>query len=465
MLVRVGHRQALRGCRYASAQGAAQVAGHPHLRYVLGSAAILLRTTQRIESPIDALAIVRAVERRFGRAADYQFFRDAENSSQYQFIAHFAFWDPAAYARVPQKSTILRVKLPPVNDNLMAGGIGLADAAPYLEPQDWPDNDLAAEVDAHSVYEPPTGGSRIIEVSVDHATGRALLKRDAKRGTGFNDGRAQFSIMTNFVRWGGFAPKEPLPADVPNITRSDLWFGNANIDHVRMRNQLDVWRNLTHSEPRRTPMHTTTQQTREAAATSERVRPADPRPRTPSAAQPAQQPKEDAPIVQSTELSFESAPAASPSADASTSPAPSSISLESEAESQSSAPTSPASTSEPPAQPATAATPQTQVAKPATAAQPKPAAKPAPERRNQARSARVVTQKIKPDEPVVATSANQPKAKGKAGAAPQAQQPQRRHRKEAAPAPAPTLEERPIEVEERATGMSARLKGLMKGWL
>ncbi|KAJ7668648.1 hypothetical protein DFH06DRAFT_1182174 [Mycena polygramma] len=464
MLVRVGHRQALRGCRYASTQVAAQVAGHPHLPYVLGSAAILLRTTERIESPIDALAIVRAVERRFGRAADYQFYRDAENSNQYQFIAHFAFWDPAAYSRVPKKSTILRVKLPPINDNLMAGGIGLAEAAPYLDSQDWPDNDLAAEVDAHSVHEAPTDGSRIIAVSVDHATGRALLKRDAKRGTGFNDGRAQFSIMTNFVRWGGFAPKEPLAADVPKITRSDLWFGNATIDHVRMRNQLDVWRNLTHSEPRRAPMHPQTQQAHGAAATPERVRAAEPRHRTPSAAQLPQEPIEDAPNVHSAELSLESTPAASPNASASASPAPSSVPSESESESESSASTSPASASQPPARPSTAAKSQQQVVKTVAAVQTKPAAKPTPERRNQARSARVVTQKIKPDEPVVTTSANQPKAKGKAGA-PQSQQPQRKHRKEAAPAPAPKLEERPIEVEERATGMSARLKGLLKGWL
>jgi hypothetical protein len=48
---------------------------HPLISQALGYRAIVLRTVQSIESPVDAFAIIRALERRFGRVAEYRFHR------------------------------------------------------------------------------------------------------------------------------------------------------------------------------------------------------------------------------------------------------------------------------------------------------------------------------------------------------------------------------------------------------
>jgi hypothetical protein len=74
---RVGQRAAaLHACRYSSAR-AESSAPHPHLYHVLGERMIILRSmdSEFVSSPVDALAIVRAVERRFGRVAEYRFHR------------------------------------------------------------------------------------------------------------------------------------------------------------------------------------------------------------------------------------------------------------------------------------------------------------------------------------------------------------------------------------------------------
>lgn len=89
-------------------------------------------------------------------------------------------------------------------------------------------------------------------------------------------------------------------------------------------------------------------------------------------------------------------------------------------------------------------------------------AKPAPERRNQARAARVVMHKVKPAEPAPTVSAN-----GKATQAhspPQNANNKTRKPKKQSVNQTPKVPERPIEVEERATGIAQRLKGMFGGW-
>jgi hypothetical protein len=66
-------------------------------------------------------------------------------------------------------------------------------------------------------------------------------------------GRGMYSLMANFVRWGGFAPKEPLAQPV-KISRSELLFGGANVDHPHMRNQLNVWQKWLSPNDVRSPV-------------------------------------------------------------------------------------------------------------------------------------------------------------------------------------------------------------------
>jgi hypothetical protein len=56
----------------------------------------------------------------------------------------------------------------------MSGGVGLADIEPFLNPKDWTDNDLEAEVNAHFEKETPTDGSRVVVFNVEHHGGFIL---------------------------------------------------------------------------------------------------------------------------------------------------------------------------------------------------------------------------------------------------------------------------------------------------
>ncbi|KAF7351146.1 hypothetical protein MSAN_01677100 [Mycena sanguinolenta] len=472
--------------------------------YVVGDRALRLRTMETISSPLDALAIVRAVERRFGRVSGYHFYRDAELSNRYQFVAYLSLWDPAAYSRVPknENGTTIYVKLPPESSSPVSGGPGLADITPFLGHQDWTDNDLAAEVDAHfGPPEKPADGSRIFQFQIQHYQGRfdsgIILP-------GVNN-RHHASVMANFVRWGGFAPKKPLP-EPPIITQSDVLFGGGSVDHPCMRHQLMAWHIKTSPYDAKRPLveslppipnlppnenqspQSPVPEDAEASAISTNpdlpwmtnIAPTHPSPE-PTASDSTSRKR-----FPSLAASQRQSPSSLPSTADKTQP--SRILVEAnDADAILAPPPSPAPVHEEPVakvDPATLApsssAPSLSHPKSAKADSSKPAPKPkqaaplaspaAMERRNNARAARVVMQKAKPTEPVssvkVKAAASQPqppqqaskqqpvastdkKKRGKANASPQTDK----------------ATQPPIEVEERTSGMAERLKGMMRGWI
>ncbi|KAJ7502976.1 hypothetical protein B0H11DRAFT_613085 [Mycena galericulata] len=211
---------------------------HPRLDYVLGRRSCLLRVVQDargLYSPLDAYAIIRAIERRFGRVAEYRFYRDAE-SNRLQYLGHFSFFDPAAYERVPRSApTVLRVAVPAAPPG--SGGVGLADLekAGVLVSKDWRDNDLTEEVRAHFEAPELKDGERVIQFHVDHWDGR-FQKHHMPPPTYV--ARFNQAFTANFVRWGGFAPMKP---DGARVTRGDVLWGSTKVDHPAMRFALQLW--------------------------------------------------------------------------------------------------------------------------------------------------------------------------------------------------------------------------------
>ncbi|KAJ7782692.1 hypothetical protein B0H16DRAFT_1493986 [Mycena metata] len=249
----LSRRVGQRAVRYASSAAAnaatssapppKAVEEHPHLAHVLGKRAISARTTDQIVSPADAFAIVRAIEHRFGRVSQFRFVKDSD-PNHFRGKAQIAFADPATYDRVPTTVTRLRVKVPPANNIPESGGVGLADIAPYLDAQERSGNDLPAEVDEDS-EEPPTDGSRIIELDIQHSL---LTPRLKLTGLASSTPRPivaatanRTNIISTFVSWGGFAPLSPLPQSV-EVTQSDLYCGEPKVEHPHMQNQLQVWK-------------------------------------------------------------------------------------------------------------------------------------------------------------------------------------------------------------------------------
>ncbi|KAJ7209750.1 hypothetical protein GGX14DRAFT_452985 [Mycena pura] len=233
-------------CRYSSSNSGPSSAARtsrrdsPRLNHVLGRRAIVLRARDGIASPVDALAIIRTVERRFGRVAEFRFHRDADMGNRYQFMAYLSFWDLAAYDRVPKTSTPLCVKVP-AGPDIMSGGPGLADITPFLEARDWADSDLTNEVDGDRCQqESPSDGSRVIQFQVDHYDGAFQTN---KVDPPVYMARFRRALISHFVHWGGFATKKPLPIPV-TITRSHRLFGDTEVDHPYMRYQLQEWGRL-----------------------------------------------------------------------------------------------------------------------------------------------------------------------------------------------------------------------------
>ncbi|KAJ7794301.1 hypothetical protein B0H14DRAFT_2923502 [Mycena olivaceomarginata] len=503
---RVGQRAAvLPACRYTSSQASAKEAGQSYVPYVVGDRALKLRTMQHITSPLDAIAMVRAVERRFGRVAVYQFNRDAEIPSRYQFVAYLSFWDPESYSRVPPNA-LVSVKLPPENPSIISGGPGLADITPYLDSKDL---DPTAEAVAES-EQPATlaDGSRIVQFRLETYTAR------------IRPGRLHLSLMSNFVRWGGFAPKESLP-EPPTITRSHMLFGGATVDNPRMRHQLMQWsvvRNPFESRrplvrsPARDSAPTPAPEPKEeqprirqaqgdfkssesatdlswiseaAPSDSEsatdlpwisKAAPSDAAipPQQNSASEPTsspQPPSSQSPTGEAHPAEHVSAPASSPEP---TRPQPV-VQVEAAPATSSSAPSPSPSPSPSKPQPQPSAKPQASAksksakagsSKPVVQTQQAPTPVAAPvARRNDARAARGVVQKVKPTEPVASAKV--------AVQAPQTKKQQQpiapAEKKKAKPNPAAKQTGKssgqPIEVEERTSGMSDRLKGMLRGWL
>ncbi|KAJ7188673.1 hypothetical protein C8R46DRAFT_1055468 [Mycena filopes] len=462
----------------------------PHLHYILGNRVLLGRTADSsIISPKDALAIVRAVERRFGRVAEFRVYPASHSNRYFQNTAYFTLWDPAAYVRVPAKPTRISVKVPASKEEgFENGGIGLADIAPYLDAQDWAGDDASLPLPE----EAPTDGSRIIQLDIEHSEKRF---QNFKGSMPNSISYLRNSIIPHFVSWGGFAPLKPLPEPV-KITRSDLYCGST-IDQPHMRKQLEVWKNWLQGQPVTSKLRNVPAREPSPSAVAE------PSPSLVTAQEVVQP---DAPEGDVPEVQLSSAePTDTPSSSADTLPW-----LTATPGSPPPVPETPVSELEEPAaatetltepEPTERKTTESKAAKAQAAAQAKAKAKPAPVttpippaavRRSEARAARTAVLKTlpklepaskpkpkpkvsfpiplqqgpslpKPPKPVVKLVVSEEKQQKKQEAkGTQTAEPEKAKAKK--PVKGQKEPEPPIEVEERKTGVAARLKGLLGGW-
>ncbi|KAJ7686509.1 hypothetical protein B0H17DRAFT_1332747 [Mycena rosella] len=448
---------------------------HPHLNHAVGRRSLALRCLDEITSPLDALAIVRTVERRFGRVAEYRFQRDMEVTSRYQYLVNIAFWDPAAYSRVPKGPIVLQTALSPDNPNLLPGGVGLADVAPFLEAKDWTDNDLTEEFKD----QPLQDGSRIIQFRVEHFN---RFQKDSVAPPEYVQ-RFDYSLSSSFVRWGGFAPIQPI--ENPVISQSELVFGNANVDHPHMRHVVKL---MSSRHALKDPYQTSRTRTSAPSRSSKPARAAAP-------------PASDAPellldsIISPPITSLPAAPAIPPSQPQATETTAEVQPIQPQMQAEATQSTLQAEVTaervegQPPAAEATAEVQPAQAPTQAEAtqsplqakvmaeakeeaAEPETKSAPQPEKRtfpvlvterSQVRAARGVSVKIKTGSPAKAAA---PKAAVAQSTAKTSAKPAKKKKKEGSK-PQEVIEalsQRPIEVEERTPGMTERLKGLFGGW-
>ncbi|KAF7298035.1 hypothetical protein HMN09_01024700 [Mycena chlorophos] len=194
-------------------------------KYLLGRRVISLHLLGDavFTSPADTLAVVHAVERRFGRVSECRFERDSTTG-------FLSFADVDSYALVPEdESVLLTVNVPPVPE-LSSGGPGLSDL-------------------------PFSAGSQAVGSSTRHTRTLSFHVRHSadafqKRSAPLPPGATRRGLASSFVQWGGFAPPlEPHPEDA-QISPLKAVLGLVDVDRPNMRYQLRHWASETEPVPR-----------------------------------------------------------------------------------------------------------------------------------------------------------------------------------------------------------------------
>lgn len=130
---------------------------------------------------VDAFAIIRAIERKFGRIREYRFLRvcavewfskysllkrhqDGEVSSEYQMLCWAAFHSVDSMSLVPEKGITMNVPAATQDATIPEGGPGLKDLQGLLDPKD-------VDSSSPSTFstEDPSKQPRLIEINVQRA--------------------------------------------------------------------------------------------------------------------------------------------------------------------------------------------------------------------------------------------------------------------------------------------------------
>ncbi|OSC98393.1 hypothetical protein PYCCODRAFT_1375186 [Trametes coccinea BRFM310] len=175
---------------------------------------IYVRAWDEIDSMPALFALVRGLEKRFGRIREFRVTRDYDISTSYAnfFIAEFA--DPDAIDRVPTKGTHIKVEVPVVPKH-RPGGVGLDQLQGLLQAEDF-DPSLATDGVNKPVIKPfetaeeeDSKPTRVVELIIERSKGYKADPRDRIRSRH----AGQFGVA--FYQWGGFyrpsADEPPVP--------------------------------------------------------------------------------------------------------------------------------------------------------------------------------------------------------------------------------------------------------------
>ncbi|KAG2347473.1 hypothetical protein BDR05DRAFT_958170 [Suillus weaverae] len=181
---------------------------------------------------VDAFAIVRGVERKFGRIREYRFIRDGEVNSEYQMLCWAAFQSEDSMGLVPEMGINLSVPAATQDPTIPEGGPGLEQLQGLFDSED---------VNPSS---PPTCSAkgpltqpRLIEINVQRAASD-LRFNGVSSPLNLTKGR-RIAIGHSFYEWGGFYPLKPLYTSSPFVSPSEEALPTP--DHEQMRIALNKW--------------------------------------------------------------------------------------------------------------------------------------------------------------------------------------------------------------------------------
>lgn len=157
--------------------------------------AVFIRPWEGISSMPELLAIVRGLERHYGRIREYGVARVSDPSIfhasgltllfvtkdfdvNFQYLPYFwvNFEDPASFARVPEAPSLLKLDVPRI-DLARPGGIGLEDLQGLLQPDDYVSPDAVFDEAQSQTAAKSTKGRQTVtvDIRVERASAWPLL--------------------------------------------------------------------------------------------------------------------------------------------------------------------------------------------------------------------------------------------------------------------------------------------------
>ncbi|KAJ3514748.1 hypothetical protein NLJ89_g2191 [Agrocybe chaxingu] len=186
-----------------------------------------IRTWKPVNNIADAYALIQAVERKYGKILEVHFLKDFEMVGQYQLFAWVVFMDPESLKRVPEEGFEFCVRASGVSKPTHE--IGLEDVIPLTLTEEYDKNYEFPTLPEDSAEAKNYIGARINRDEKDYMdlSGSPHIYQNTSRRT-----------MEAFLRWGGFAPLEPIDPK-RRIALSEI-VGQTDLDQVHMRSALQV---------------------------------------------------------------------------------------------------------------------------------------------------------------------------------------------------------------------------------
>ncbi|KAG1746478.1 hypothetical protein EDB19DRAFT_1689844 [Suillus lakei] len=181
---------------------------------------------------IDAFAVVRGVERKFGRIREYRFIRDGEVNSEYQMLCWAAFQSEDSMSLIPEKGINMSVPAATQDPTIPEGGPGLEHLQGLFDAKD-----IDSSTPSTYPAEGPSTQPRLIELIVQRAASDLRFNGDSSP-LNLTKGR-RIAIGHSFYEWGGFYPLKPLYTSSPFASPSEE--PPPTPDHEQMRIALNKW--------------------------------------------------------------------------------------------------------------------------------------------------------------------------------------------------------------------------------
>ncbi|KAF8161316.1 hypothetical protein B0H34DRAFT_857770 [Crassisporium funariophilum] len=194
-----------------------------------------VKTWEPFQNIADTWALLRVLERKYGKIVEAHFLKDFEMPNRYQTYSYVIFEKPESLQRIPMEGHTFAIPAP--NVSKQPGGIGLEDIGHLLE-----------STDRDEYFELPSAASSMQDSNSQRTIGLRIERASTSDYYTIPhlEHEPQYQrepVMRAFMSWGGFHELKPIESS-RHISEAEI-FGPTDLDHVRMRAALQECSNRT----------------------------------------------------------------------------------------------------------------------------------------------------------------------------------------------------------------------------